>query len=115
VSLLSSHGYLLFELHRFGEAEAAFRAAVTLKPNDPRLHQSIGDSCAAQRRFAEAELAFRESIRLEPNESGRHHNLGDALKAQGKLDQAAAEYAEADKVRKTIDKKPTTKPQVEVK
>jgi serine/threonine protein kinase/tetratricopeptide (TPR) repeat protein len=113
--LLRSHGHLLFSLHRYGQAEAAYRAAATLRPDNPWFHQSVGDACAAQRRFAEAEIAYREAIRLEPKEGGRHHNLADALLALGKSEEAAAEYAEADKWLKTIDKKPTTKPSVEVK
>ena len=97
--LLASHGHLLFQLQRFGEAEAAYRAASSVKPNDPWLRQSLGDACAAQRRFVEAEIAYRAAIRLEPNEGGRHHNLGDALRNQGKFSDAAVEYAEAIRLR----------------
>jgi Flp pilus assembly protein TadD len=114
-TLLTSNAHLLLQLHRNAEAEAGFRAAASIKPNDPWLLQAIGDSCAAQRRFAEAEVAFREAIRLEPNESGRHHNLGDALKNLGKSDEAAAEYAEAERLQTSTEKKPTTTSQTNAK
>jgi Flp pilus assembly protein TadD len=114
-TLLTSNAHLLFQLHRYAEAEAGFRAAASIKPNDPWLLQAIGDSCAAQRRFAEAEVAFREAIRMEPNESGRHHNLGDALKNLGKSDEAAAEYAEAERLQTSTEKKPTTTPKIDAK
>jgi tetratricopeptide (TPR) repeat protein len=98
-TLLASHASLLFQLHHYGEAEAAYRALVTLSPNDAGLHQSVGDACNLQGRFVEAEAPYREAIRLDPLQGGHHHNFADSLLNRRKYAEAAVEYAEAVRLR----------------
>ena len=69
-TLLTSKANLLFRLQRYGEAEAAYRAAIALKPHDASLHQSLGDACAGQTQVCRGGGRFSGGDSLGP-ERGR--------------------------------------------
>ena len=78
-----------------GDAAAAFRAAIRLKPDDAEAHYDLGVALGRQGRLYEAVAAFRAAIRLKPALAEAHYGLGSALYAQRKLDESVAAYREA--------------------
>ncbi|HSP63506.1 MAG TPA: tetratricopeptide repeat protein [Pyrinomonadaceae bacterium] len=68
----SELGELLVHEHRFADAEAAFREALTVNPKAVRTRWSFGDFLARQDRWPEADAIFHEALRLCEKE---HHCL----------------------------------------
>jgi tetratricopeptide (TPR) repeat protein len=52
---------------KFSEAETAYRAALKLKPRDPRAHYGLGNVFADQQRWEDAETIYRQAIEIAPN------------------------------------------------
>ncbi len=71
------------------EAEAAYRAALKVNPDDAVAHYNLGTTLATQGRLDEAVAQLRAAIRLKPDDAEAHGNLGNALTAQGNLEEAA--------------------------
>ncbi len=92
-------GLRLAAAKRFDEAEAAFRLALALVPNDAASHNALGIIQAQLHRFADAEASSREAIRLNPNFVEAHQNLGDVLRELDRYDEALASYATAIQLR----------------
>jgi tetratricopeptide (TPR) repeat protein len=80
---------------KFDQAEAAFREAIRLDPNNALAHSSLGDILSFKQKYAEAEAEYREAIRLSPNDANAHLTLGVELARQKKYAEAEAEYREA--------------------
>src|SRR5262249_54705960 len=78
-------GNALAEQKHYNEAEAAYRAAIRLKPDHPAAHINLGSALNGQGRPKEAEVACREAIRLKPDYPEAHNNLGNALGTQGRF------------------------------
>jgi tetratricopeptide (TPR) repeat protein len=84
------------------EAEAAYRKAIALKPDDHEAYTNLGAALRDQGKLAEAEAAFRKAIALKPDDPKASANLGaflrhqaNTLAGQGQWQRAAAEYARA--------------------
>ncbi|MEW5717237.1 MAG: tetratricopeptide repeat protein [Chloroflexota bacterium] len=78
------------------DAEAAYRKAIELNPNDAAAHNNLGALLAEDAaRAADAEAAYREAIRLDPNYAQAHNNLGALLADLGRAAEAEAAYREA--------------------
>src|SRR5262249_48180398 len=75
---------------KLGEAEAAFRKAIELRPHYPEAYANLGIVLLDQNRPAEAEAAYRQAIKLRPNYPQAYYALGMAL-----LDRHRAAEAEA--------------------
>ena len=78
-----------------GDAIAAYREAIRLKPGYASAHVSLGVALYAMGKFDAAVATFREAIRLRPEDSTSHFNLGNGLQAKGQLDDAIAAWREA--------------------
>jgi tetratricopeptide (TPR) repeat protein len=61
---LDSLGWVLFRLGRYVDAEAPLRRAASIIPEEPVVHDHLGDLYWAQGRREEAVDAWREAIRL---------------------------------------------------
>ncbi len=73
------------------EAEALYRKAIELDPNDALTHNNLGWSLRQDpTRYAEAESEFRKAIELNPYEPNAHENLNGLYYEQGKYDSAIA-------------------------
>ena len=91
-------GNTLFSQHKYTEAEAEFRKAIELDPNDANAHNGLGLALSNQLKYAEAEAEYRKAIELNPNDAIAHSNLGIALTQQQRLAQAEAEFRKAIKI-----------------
>jgi len=69
-------GILYMRDSRLPEAEAAFKAALELKPNDAVAGNELGIVERRLGKFAEAEAAYQRTIAAEPNYAPAHLNLG---------------------------------------
>src|SRR5437762_14360766 len=80
---------------RYGEAEAAYREALRMAPDDVRARLGLGLCLRRQRRPADAEAVLREAVLLQPGSASIHAELGGALFEQRKYTDAAAAFREA--------------------
>ena len=69
-------GLLYLRDSRLAEAEAAFKAALELKPNNAVAGNELGIVERKLGKFAEAEAAYQRTIAAEPNYAPAHLNLG---------------------------------------
>jgi tetratricopeptide (TPR) repeat protein len=82
-------GLLLHEQGRLVEAEAAYRASLTLHPELFEAHKVLGNLLLQQSRFPDAEQAYKQALTLNPQDADVLANLGRALHAQRRLQEAA--------------------------
>lgn len=80
---------------RLAEAEAAYRRALALAPEDPLNHRALGELLARLGRYAEAQDEYRRAIELAPDEPVYTQLLDDLLARLERSDQSAAPGAEA--------------------
>ena len=88
-------GDALVKEEKWAEAEALFRKAINLDPNNARLHVSLGYLLIKQKKYTEAEAEYRKAISLNPNYALAHNNLGNELRRQGKYTEAEAALRKA--------------------
>ncbi|QQS46436.1 MAG: tetratricopeptide repeat protein [Acidobacteriota bacterium] len=89
-------GILLAEhLKRFDEAEAAFRKAIQIDPNNAFAWNNLGNLLSDLKRFDEAEAAYRKAIEINPNYTSAWHNLGNLLSDLKRFDEAEVAYRKA--------------------
>jgi Flp pilus assembly protein TadD len=88
-------GILLAEQGCAVEAEAAYREAIRINPQNANAHFNLGILLAEQGCAVEAEAAYREAIRINPQDALAHNNLGFLLAEQGRAVEAEAAYREA--------------------
>jgi len=80
---------------RYGEAEAAYREALRLAPDDVPARLGLGLCLRRQRRPADAVAVLREAVRLQPGSASAHAELGGAFFEQGEYAAAAGAFREA--------------------
>ena len=81
-------GVFLADLGRLSEAEAAYRTALRLAPNDARVHVNLSDLYRGQGRDDLCEQTLREALHVVPDTAVVHHSLGLLLARQRKIDEA---------------------------
>src|SRR2546428_11017917 len=64
---------------RYDDAEAAYREALRLAPDDVRARLSLGLCLRRQRRPADAEAVLREAVLLQPGSASIHAELGGGV------------------------------------
>jgi tetratricopeptide (TPR) repeat protein len=89
-----ARGVVLEVLSRPDEAEAAYRRAAALDPEDPDVQASLG-SLVLERDAPAAERCFRASLARRPRQALVLSNLGAALEKQGRPLEAALAYSSA--------------------
>lgn len=88
-------GYVFQGAGRLAEAEAAYRRAIELDPNDAQVHNNLGNVLRDLDRAAEAEAEFRRALALNPRSANAHVNIGNMLRRRGELAEAEASYRHA--------------------
>jgi len=83
-------GVALARCGHIAPAEAAFRDALSLKPDYADAHENLGWLMAQEGRLDEAATHLREALRLAPDNRQACEYLVDVLTRQGKLEEAAA-------------------------
>lgn len=66
----------------------AFRAALAASPQDPQVHNNLGNLYHKLRRFDEAVAAYDAALRLQPTFADALMNKGIALQSAGRLEEA---------------------------
>ena len=91
------HGIALAQLGRWSEARAAFLAARSLDPRDPRFAIELGGVAFRQKRYSEAARWLRLGLRLNPQDSYVNDFLGTIYFLQGNLEAALKYWNRIDK------------------
>ena len=76
-------------------AVAGYRRALALKPDDPDIHNNLGNAFGAQEKWEEAVTAFRHALVLRPDNALAHNNLGHVQRSMGRWDEAEASFRKA--------------------
>jgi tetratricopeptide (TPR) repeat protein len=92
---LSERGIALAGQGRLVEAEACFREAARLRPDDAAPLNHLGALRAARGDWDGAESAYRGAIRLRPDFTPARINLALALRSRGMAAEAADAYRDA--------------------
>jgi tetratricopeptide (TPR) repeat protein len=97
VEFLTKLGNILADFKRdYAAAEAAFRDALRLDPDDPVAHHGLGVVLHNVGRLEESTAEFREAVRRRPDDAASRGYLGDLLlKFKRDYAAAAAEFREA--------------------
>lgn len=88
-------GNALRPLGRLAEAEASYRTALKLKPNDVDAHNNLGIVLKELGRWEDAIACYRAALRLQPADAEAHTNLGALLVEHGNLSEAMTHCREA--------------------
>ncbi len=79
------------------EAEAVYRKAIAIQPDDAIAYFRLGSLLdrSDRGRLAEAEAVYRKAIAIRPDDARAYISLGNALNYQGKHAEAEAVYRKA--------------------
>ena len=99
----AAQGAELFQDHHYAEAEAEYRAAVKLDPQNSYLHMALSRALNCQKKTDEGMREAHLAIHLNPESDMAHFSLGNALRLQEDWAGAAAEYREAMRLNPNYD------------
>lgn len=77
---------------KWAEAEASFRKALQLRPEDPLLLTNTAVALVQLRRTDEAQQLLQRALEVDPDYPFAHYNLGLLHEATGEYEQAAAHF-----------------------
>src|SRR5581483_5242981 len=74
----------------------AYSKAMTLKPDDPGIHNNYALALAADKKFPEAQAELKKAAELDPTNGGKYYyNLGALLVNSGQTGPAAEAFKKA--------------------
>lgn len=88
-------GSLASQVGRNDIAAAFIGKAISLRKNDPAMHNNLGNALKGLGRFDEASASYRHAIALKADFADAHGNLGVLFKERGELNEAIAAYRRA--------------------
>lgn len=97
-TLFQAHANLIALYGQAGnwqQADAHYRAALSLGGEVGGIHYDYGVLLGLQQRWGEAIDAYRRAIEVDPGHAVAHNNLGEALERTGQLRPALEAYREA--------------------
>jgi tetratricopeptide (TPR) repeat protein len=84
---------LLQHRNRLPEAQQLLEQAAKIAPNEPRIHENLGQVYLHTDRTANAVKEFADAVRLAPQNPRYHYLLGQAYRHMGDEGQAKEEFA----------------------
>jgi Flp pilus assembly protein TadD len=84
---------LLQHRNQLPEAKQLLEQAAKIAPNEPRIHENLGQVYLHTDRAADAAKEFADAVRLAPQNPRYHYLLGQAYRHTGDERQAKAEFA----------------------
>jgi tetratricopeptide (TPR) repeat protein len=63
---------------KYDQAESAYRALLTVHPNDAELHQSLGKALLEEKKFVDAQKEFLAAVNLKPDLGSAYGDLAFA-------------------------------------
>jgi tetratricopeptide (TPR) repeat protein len=85
-------GLYLTESGRFEEADAHYRKAIEIRPNDHIAYYDLGLESAIQGNLGEAAQNFTKTLELCPSFAMAHYQIGNVRVREGNLEDAIREY-----------------------
>jgi tetratricopeptide (TPR) repeat protein len=89
------NSYMQSEPRDLEKAEAFIRKAVTLEPNEPFVHDYMGDLYRAVNKLPEARASYTRMIELDPSRAGAYQQRGHVNSFLGNFAEARADYDRA--------------------
>ncbi len=83
---------VLLHQGKLGEAQSLLLRAVLIAPQDPRVHEQLGQLYARENNYAEAAKYLETATRLDPKRSNLHFLLGQAYRHLGRQAEAKTEF-----------------------
>ena len=90
-----ARGEEFFQAERYDGAEAEYRAAIRLDPQNAEPHVDLGAALGRKGDSDGMMAEEREALRLNPNNAKAHFDLGLVLKHKHRLHEALQEYRAA--------------------
>jgi len=103
-------GTLLADEHDFDASIGYLTQAVSVAPDNPRIHDELAKVYEARKNLAMAQSELEKAVALAPNSSELHFKLGRIYRSEGMKDQAAREFALCDKLNSTHSSTETPNP-----
>jgi tetratricopeptide (TPR) repeat protein len=89
------HGEALLYSGKRAEAEAAFRRAIELDPNDLNGYQSLARFLAITGRPGEVLVTYEDALQQNPDSGSMHVVVGSLYELEGRTEDAMARYEDA--------------------
>lgn len=86
---------LLFNEHRYEEAEPIFRELTDKNPENARYHSCLGTTLYMMKRYEEALKEEQRAAELDPADAFYHSSVGATLYAMGRYEEALEEKQKA--------------------
>jgi Tfp pilus assembly protein PilF len=83
---------------KIDEAIAHYVEALRIAPNNPVVHNSLGNALSTKGKLDEAIVHYVSAIRIKPDYAAAYNHLGLALLRQGKIDEAIVNITKAIKI-----------------
>ncbi len=84
--------------------------AVSLSPDNPRIHEELGQVYEAQKNLPKAQAELERAVALAPNTSALHFKLGQIYRREGLRGQAQQEFDLCEKLNSTHSSTGTPNP-----
>jgi tetratricopeptide (TPR) repeat protein len=103
-------GILLANKHMENEALPYLKQAVTLAPENPRIHEELGVVYGALNDLKDAESQLESAVSLAPDVPGLHYKLGQIYRRDGMNEKATEELEACKRLNSTHSSTPTPNP-----
>lgn len=89
--IINNYASALRRAENFSDAEAFYKLAISLNPDDSDLHFNLGNLYLTQKRYSEAQSRYDEALKLNPGFAEARYHLGLAFAQQGNTQKAIEE------------------------